>query len=213
MNNPLSKSTVTATITNAIDPRNEEKFLDWQLRIAPLQSRFPGFIGYRLKKPEAGISKEWVAIVTFDTKEHLEAWLTSPERQNMIDELHAFTGDSRIEKTYSGFNFWFTDIIAKRSIWKENMLVLLTLYPVVFLLSYLQNPAVKHGVPFWLALFFSNLISTVVLGYCTVPWLMQKFAWWLNPKQGFEQMYTFLGAALVVMLYGITLCICWLLAR
>ncbi|MDR3550472.1 MAG: antibiotic biosynthesis monooxygenase [Candidatus Babeliales bacterium] len=208
------RGTISATIANKIDPQDEAKFRDWQLRIAPLQSKFPGFIGYKLERPQTGINESWVAIVTFDSQEHLDAWLNSPERLKMIEELHTFTGQSSIEKVYAGFNFWFTDSKGStRSVWKENMLVLLTLYPVVFLLSYVQNPVMAHGVPFWLALFFSNLISTIILGSLTVPWLMQKFQWWLNPQKGSENRDTILGALVVLLLYAIALFACWLLSN
>ena len=208
------QGTVTATITHKIDPIDEQKFLDWQLRIAPLQSTFPGFIGYKLEKPRTGMDEPWVAIVTFDTDEHLEAWLTSPERQKLLEELHTFTRGGHLEKVYSGFNFWFTNKTqSSRQIWKENMLVLLTLYPVVFLLSYIQRPVMAHGVPFWLAVFFSNLISTMILGYLTVPWLMQKFEWWLNPKKELQRKHTILGIVVVLMLYIIALFMCWLLSQ
>lgn len=204
-------STVTATITDTINPTNEQKFLHWQLRVAPLQSKFPGFIGYKLERIRTGITESWVSTVTFDTDTHLDAWLKSPERATMLQELRTFTSGSHIEKVYSGFNFWFTNTAqSSRAAWKENMLVLLTLYPVVFLLSYIQNPAMKHGVPFWLALFFSNLTSTVILGYVTVPWLMKMFSWWLKPQEGKD--YTIMGAVVVVLLYALLLGICWWLS-
>jgi uncharacterized protein len=212
--NHHDQDSITAAITNKIDPKYEQKFLDWQIRITPIQSKFPGFIGYKLEKPQPGINDSWTAIVTFDTDEHLDAWIKSPERQKMIKELHTFTGESHIEKVYAGFAFWFNQSKGlQRSIWKENMLVLLTLYPVVFLLSYIQNPAMAYGVPFWLALFFSNLISTVILGSITVPWLMKQFQWWLNPKKGCEQKYALLGTLVVVTLYVITMLMCWILSR
>ena len=207
------RNTITAAIRNKINPADEQKFLNWQLRIAPIESKFPGFLGYKLERPKTGIDDNWIAIVTFDTEEHLEAWLASTERKKMLDELHTFSDKENIEKIYSGFNFWFTDSKSNQSKYKENMLVLLTLYPVVYLLSYVQNPIMKLGVPFWLALFFSNLISTVILGNLTVPWLMQKFNWWLNPKEDNNSQTTTLGSFIVLILYIISLCICWLMSK
>lgn len=129
----------------------------------------------------------------------------------MVTELRTFTGESQIEKIYSGFNFWFNEHdTAQRSIWKENMLVLLTLYPVVFLLSYIQNPLMQHGAPFWLALFVSNLVSTLILGYITVPWLMKKFEWWLKSN---KIIATLVGTGMVITLYVFSLWICWVLTR
>lgn len=203
---------ITATISNIIKPQDEKKFLDWQLRVAPIQSQFPGFIGYRVEKPRTGTNEAWITIVTFDTEEHLQAWLDSPERQKMLQELHSFCSDEHVEKVYSGFNFWFSDTSESR-LWKENMLVVLTLYPVVFLLSYLQNSSLNYYIPFWLSLFFNNVASTLILSYYTVPFLHKKFNWWLHPTKENQKSYTFIGAIIVLLLYCLLLCACWLLTH
>jgi antibiotic biosynthesis monooxygenase (ABM) superfamily enzyme len=206
-----ARDAVTATITAKIRPEDGEKFLQWHSRIAAVQSKFPGFIGCRLEKPRQGINDAWITIVTFDSDNHLEAWLKSQERAELVRELDTFTLESHVRKSSSGFGFWFKSD-KKHVAWKENMLVVLTLYPVVFLLSYVQNPAMRWGVPFWLALFFSNALSTVILGYLTVPWLTKKFQWWLNPPEGLEGKYTRSGVILVILLYGLALLICWQLS-
>lgn len=209
------RGTVTATITDTINPQREQSFVDWQLRIAPLQSKFPGFIGYKLERPRTGMQEAWVATVTFDTDAHLDSWLTSPERQKMLAELRTMSSGSRIEKIYSGFNFWFTqDKKTNRAAWKQNMLVLLALYPMVFLLShYIQTPIMmKYGIPFWLALFFNNLVGTVILGYVTIPLLMTHFDWWLVTREESKGNHTVVGVLAVLLLYAISLCFCWWLS-
>ena len=74
-------TTTTAAITTKIAPEKEQKFLEWQALIAPIQSHFPGFLGYRLVRPQSGEHGEWVAIVTFDSDEHLEGWMQSREKK------------------------------------------------------------------------------------------------------------------------------------
>lgn len=212
--NQHDQANVTASIITKVTADAEQKFLDWQTRIAPLQSKFDGFIGCKVERPRQGSNDDWITLVTFDTDKHLEQWLTSPERTKMIKELKTFTPDSPIEKLHMGFGFWFNEKGDTRNqVWKENMLVLLTLYPVVFLLSFIQNPIMKAGVPFWLALFFSNAISTVILGSVTVPWLMKHFNWWLNTKQTPTLFRTSMGVCIILLLYVLSMCIFWFMSR
>ena len=163
---------VAASISTTIHPENTQKFLDWQTRITPIQSKFPGFIGCKLEKSKQ--PDTFITTVTFDSDEHLQSWLESNERKRLVDESNSFSTQNNIEKIYSGFDFWFNKTNAPyHSVWKENMLVLLTLYRVVFFLSYIQNYLMKNGIPFWLALFFGNAASTAILGWITVYMAME----------------------------------------
>ncbi len=203
-----TQNAVVATITAKIEPQDTEKFLEWHARVAAIQSTFSGFIGARLEKPRPGINDSWITILTFDSDKHLEAWLKSSERKKLIDELQTFSSESHLRKAYFGFDFWFSKN-EYRSVWKENMLVLLTLYPVVFLLSYITKPLIAKGLPSWLALFFGNALSTAILGWVTVPWLMKMFNWWLHPSGRFSKRLTIQGVLIVVLLYCVSLYICW----
>lgn len=198
--NKYTEADSSAIITNIITDDNIERFLLWQAKIAPIQSQFEGFIGYKLEPPRMGIRDYWVTTVAFDNDTHLNAWLNSQERAALLTELESFSGENKLTKVHNGFNFWFTKT-PKKSAWKESALVLLTLYPVVFLLSFIQNPVMAYGVPFWLALFFANAASTAILAWVTMPWLVKMFGWWLNPPKKRATLYTFIGTILVLVLY------------
>ena len=63
------------------------------------------------------------------------------------------------------------------------MIVLLVLYPVVFLFSFfVQSPFLsgRAGLPFGAALFIGNVVSVLLLTYL-VPWTSERFSWWLQP--------------------------------
>jgi uncharacterized protein len=84
------------------------------------------------------------------------------------------------------------------------MIVLLLLYPVVFLFgAWVQTPVLirKAGLPFWLALFIGNAVSVLLLNWL-VPWVSQGFGWWLAPAREARERTNLVGAALVVALYG-----------
>ena len=87
------------------------------------------------------------------------------------------------------------------------MIVLLTLYPTVFLFgSFVQTPLlVGRGMPFWLALFLANAVITGVLGWYFVPWASRALDWWLNPTPAAGPRVNGAGVGLIVALYGLCL--------
>ena len=88
--------------------------------------------------------------------------MDSPERHRLIKEAEELTEDVHARIVRSGFSQWFPDAHAQAPAWKMNMIVLLLLYPVVFLFGLLvQTPLLMRGIglPFWLALFIGNVAS------------------------------------------------------
>lgn len=203
---------VTAVISEHIAPGQEEAYRAWQRRIAAAQSRFLGFQGYRLEPPRPGIQDNWVTILRFDSAEHLDAWLHSPERQRLMAEAAPFTADTRTRTVRTGFDGWFRlgdEAASSPAAWKQNMLVILALYPVVFLFGrWVQTPLLMNraGMPFWLALFAGNVASVLLLSQI-VPWISNVFAWWLRPLRPDGERMRWAGAAVIVALYGVCLAI------
>ena len=63
------------------------------------------------------------------------------------------------------------------------MVVLLVLYPLVFLLNeWLQKPILVgiFGLPYWAFLFVNNAVSVVLLSLI-LPWVSRQLGWWLRP--------------------------------
>ena len=84
------------------------------------------------------------------------------------------------------------------------MVVLLLLYPVVFLFGlWVQTPLLikAAGLPFWLALFIGNAFSVTMLSFL-VPWVSRRLGWWLSPRRDEQARVTLAGALLVVAFYA-----------
>jgi antibiotic biosynthesis monooxygenase (ABM) superfamily enzyme len=62
----------------------------------------------------------------------------------------------------------------------------------------------KAGLPFWLALFISNVVSILLLNWL-VPWTSQAFTWWLAPPRAPSARANAAGAVLIAALYGVLL--------
>jgi uncharacterized protein len=208
----LPAAPVSVMIATRVKPGREEDFRRWQQRVAAVESKFPGFQGYKLEPPVPGVQDDWVSVLRFDSDEHLDAWLASDDRKRLLAEAAEFDEGTHLRKVRNGFDAWFAGAEDPSKPpppgWKYNMLVLLTLYPVVFLLGkWLADPLLidRWGWPFWLALFASNAISVPLVGSVLAPWAGRRFGWWTQPSDGPFGRTTVIGVGVIVLLYGVWL--------
>lgn len=179
---------VTALISCQVKPENEAGFLRWERDMFTATAQAPGFVGQRLDRPVPGISDRWVIALTFENDETLTAWLESPRRAALLKQGEQFPRDVRLRKGTYGFGFWRNEnqsaATTPTSLFRSNLVVLLVLYPIVFLWDYLIGGPyiVGNGVPFWLALFIGNFVSTQLLGWWAVPKAFDWFQRWLDPQ-------------------------------
>jgi antibiotic biosynthesis monooxygenase (ABM) superfamily enzyme len=208
---------VSAVISTRIKPGQGAAYRAWELRIAAAQSRARGFQGYRFEPPVPGVQEDWLAILRFDTESNLQAWLASPERLALVEEAAAFTEEYHARIARTGFDQWFPTVAGAAGpppVWKQSMLVVLALYPIVFLFGLLvQTPLLmgRGGVPFAVALFIGNVVSVTLLNYVLPP-INARFAWWLQPTGPEADRSGRAGAALILALYAVMLLTFWRLS-
>ena len=90
-------------------------------------------------------------------------------------------------------------------------MILLMLYPVVFLFGYLvQTPYLsgRAGLPFAIALFMGNIVSVVTVNYL-VTWTSRRISWWLQPAGPHRGRVEAIGGALVLALYAAMVLVFW----
>jgi uncharacterized protein len=207
---------VSAVISTRIKPGREAAYRQWEQKIAAAQARAPGFEGYRFEPPVPGVQDDWLSILRFDSEPHLQAWLDSPVRLKLIAEAEDFTEEFHARIARTGFGQWFAGAgsAAAPPAWKQNMVVVLLLYPVVFLFGiWVQNPFLIKAarLPFPVALFIGNVVSVVLLNYL-VPWLSGRLGWWLVPTAERPMRVTLAGAALIAALYAVLIAVFWRLS-
>ena len=203
---------VSAVISTRIKPGSEAAYRAWEQRMAATQAKAPGFQGYRLTPPLPGVQDDWVAILKFDSEANLNGWMDSPERKTLLDEAGAFTQEFHSRVVRTGFDQWFrvgagSGSVPPPAAWKQNMLVVLALYPVAYLFGRLvQTPLLmdRLGMPFWLAFFVGNVAGTLILSR-VVPLVSRALGWWLRPTQNAPTRTTLAGVAIVVALYALFL--------
>ena len=198
----------TAVISHDVRPGRERDFERWQDKAAKAQEKFPGFMGTELFRPVEGIQENWVVVCRFDTRQHLEDWLESESRAELLHEGHDYFASYDIHKLGTSFSGWFRfgegaeDEIPPN--WKQAMTVVLALYPTVMILQL----TVGHefdvlGIPGSVGLFLSNVLSVSILTWVLMPLVNKALAFWLLPGRSRSLRGQVAGAAVVVL--------CWLL--
>ena len=204
-------ATVSAVISTRVAPEREQAFRDWRRRIAAAEATFPGYLGSKVEPPIAGVQDDWATVVRFDSDEHLQEWLTSPQRGRLLEEAQGFGAQSDVRTVRGGFDGWFNfggpAGAGRPPTWKYNMVVLLVLYPVVFLFGeWVFDPLmIGRGMPFWLALFVAKVISVILIGYFLQAPVDRALAWWLTPGARASRRNDLAGVGVVVSLYAVAL--------
>ena len=206
-------SPVSAVISQRVKPGKEAAFLAWEHKIASAQSKAPGLQGYRFEPPVPGVQEDFVAILRFDSEANLQAWLESPVRRQLLQEAEPLLEEFHARMARTGFEQWFRDDAGQPSsaaVWKMDMLVLLLLYPIVFLFGvFVHVPLFVNTLklPFAVALFLGNVVSVTMTGYL-VPLVAGWFGWWLQPSRHVVR-NNLLGAALITALYLACIVVFW----
>jgi antibiotic biosynthesis monooxygenase (ABM) superfamily enzyme len=197
-----------AVVSTRVKSGAEVAYRIWEHKMAAVHSTAKGCQGYRFEPPIPGVQDKWVVILRFDCEANLQAWMNSPERLNLLKEAEPFIEESHGRIMRTGFDQWFhvADGGHRPAAWKMSMLVLLMLYPVLFLFHIVvQKPLLSdRGVPFWLALFVTNACCVALLNRL-VPWVGRYFDWWLVPRIPGLVRTDVIGTGIVIGLYGVCL--------
>jgi antibiotic biosynthesis monooxygenase (ABM) superfamily enzyme len=174
---------VTVVVSHPVDPALVDEFLDWQQRVTDAERAFPGFGGSELFRPVPGVQEDWTAVFRFDTEEHLNDWLESPERKRLLDEGAHFQ-DFELHRIASPFGSWFSfgdaDTEAPAQ-WKTALSVLVGLYPTVVLLTLGISEIWEDG-ELWETLLLGNILSVGLLTWVVMPIVTRALRFWLAPE-------------------------------
>lgn len=73
----------TVIIGQRVRPGQEQAFEAWQLNMNREAAKYPGFIAAEINGPTA-VQREWVNVYRFDSIAHVQAWLNSATRQELL---------------------------------------------------------------------------------------------------------------------------------
>jgi hypothetical protein len=204
---------VTAVVTHRVAAEHVDEFLSWQERLRLAETKFPGFRGSEIFRPIEGVQDEWTALYRYSSAADLDRWLTSSERQELLDEGKRFS-DFRLRTIDNSFGNWFAFDeggvpVPAPSAAKTVIAVWVGLYPTVLLLTLARSPA---RLPMWLDMLIGNLMSSFVMTFVTMPFYVNPLLRrWLHPASGAAKTRTNIrGAVLIATLMAFWAVLFWL---
>jgi antibiotic biosynthesis monooxygenase (ABM) superfamily enzyme len=189
---------------------------EWRLLQSELNSAAaasPGFTGIDVFEP-TGQSNVWTTIITFQSPAELDEWKSSDVRQRLLTREQDFTtSDVRVQPAGSGSWFSISSAPSFRTpTWKQAMVVLAVLYPLVTAYNLTIGDWVGKGLsiggvqivegmglPFPAVIFLGNLVGTILLTWVLMPFATRIMAWWLDPFA--VRRVTIRGTLLVLAVY------------
>ena len=205
---------VTEIFVTRIGKDKAENYRSWIGKIHEAESKFPGFRGVYVKSPTPGQGENWITLLRFDSQKHLDRWLTSKEREEVLKEAQPLITSLESHRVLSPFAGWFASTtVAGRapSAWKQTCLILLVLFPIVMLEFKFLSPLTKHLNPA-LGTFISNAISVSLISWPMTPIAIYFLRWWLVPTEGNNFKINLLGFLLMLALYLLEIAIFWQLS-
>ena len=200
-------------VTSHVAPGREEDWRTVQARLNAAVVGVPGFDGLDIFKPSDG-SHNWTTVLTFRSEQDLENWKSSAERGRLLSQFEESKHDG-VDVGPASFGTWFAArATASRPVpeWKQAMVVLAVLYPLVSFyditlgnaagqgLAIAGHPIVRGlGLPFPAVVFLGNAVGTVLLSWMLMPAAIRLFDWWLDPAASRTQ--TIRGALMLIALY------------
>lgn len=210
---PASRADVTEVIFSKVKAGMSDQFRGWAQRIQAAQAGYPGYLGMYLQPPQGGGEGHWVTIVRFDSASHLDAWMNSRQRADLLAESKQFMDREELIRITTAFPGWVpVDPVSGQAPpdWKTAMLVLLGLYPIVMLELRLLNPTLTAlGIHGAVGTFIGNAISVALTSFLTMPWFVEKFNWWLFPGIASPRALTRRGVRIICLLYLLELAVMW----
>ena len=207
---------VTAEVTHRVPPEQVDEFLGWQERLRRAESKFPGYRGSEMFRPIEGVQDEWTMLYRYDSAADLDRWLTSSERQRLLDEGKTFS-DFRLTTIDNSFGSWFAfdkdgGGAPAPSETKTAIAVWVGLYPTVVLLTLALSPV---KMPLWESMLIGNLLSSFAMSFVTMPFYVNPLLKrWLSPPVDAPKAATNIrGAVLITALMVSWALLFWLATR
>jgi uncharacterized protein len=212
-NTNQTENGVTEVIVTRVNPGKETEFSEWMANVHQMEAKFPGFRGAYVQSPASGQGENWITLLQFDTNVNLDRWLSSSERKNVLKGSEALVDSLEQHRVISPYAGWFGSIAKNGEVpatWKQGMIVLLVLFPIVVLEVKFLMPYIG-GLGLSLSTFIGNAISVSLVTWMMMPLAIKGLGWWLSPVNGNSHTNNCLGTLVVVLLYAVEVFTFWFL--
>lgn len=195
---------VTELFFTKVNPHQSAEFHNWCVKLQEAESLFPGFKGVFLQAPK-GTEGHWITLLQFDSIENMENWLQSKERKALLEQPLPWIDTLESNRINASFAGWFSSLGKEAPVppvWKQTMLVLLVLFPIVMLEFKFLNPLLT-GLSLSVATFIGNALSVALIAYPMMPLALKALGWWCVPHPHHAWKTTLLGLLTLIGLYAL----------
>lgn len=142
---------VTSIITHRVRPGCEAEYEQWLDDVIGAAHTFDGHQSVEVLRP-APDHGDYTLAVHFDSLDHLQGWLDSDVRQSYLARLDHLLREDQTVEIRTGLEFWFTPPAPAPNppppAWKQWLITLSALYPLIFLVPLAWSPAFHNLVVF-----------------------------------------------------------------
>ncbi len=190
--NPSEQLFYSSLVTEHIVPKGKDfAFKKWHSYLVECSKKHDGFLRcdlcppLRCKDPVV----KWYYITHFDSPEHLQQWIESSDRQQLLESGQEIFSAYRFKSFTTGLEGWFSMQSGNSEYkglgpprWKQILAVVLGLYPVVMIqaiafsmLNLMQSWSLAYSMV------VNNLITSTVLSFLVMPSISRRLSFWLQP--------------------------------
>ncbi len=171
---------VTGVASFRVRPGEQDRFAGVHARLVERLSQFPGFLRSEVFEPVAGVQDETVVVFSFDSRGHLDTWMGSDERRELLAEIEPYIEGGRTVNVVGGFAGWFDGGEGETvPTWKQASVVLLALFPTALVLTVLRRWLLPD-VHWVLGVLIGNVAGVIILSWGLMPFLTRLLADWLR---------------------------------
>ncbi|WP_447964334.1 antibiotic biosynthesis monooxygenase [Nitrospira sp. Ecomares 2.1] len=175
----------TAVITHRVRDGQQEGYDAWLNEIGPLCRSYRGHLDFQIIRPIPGLTATYTVIIRFDTREHLQGWMSSQDRKRLIDQVRPLLVQDDDFFIRSGLDFWFTPEGARAKVpvrWKQFLVTWSAIFPLVLVIPLVVALGLRQlGVPqnHYLDLLLSTGSVVWVMVYLVMPHYTKLIQRWL----------------------------------
>lgn len=170
---------VTGVASFRIRPGEEHRYPAFHDRLLDELAGFAGFAHCDLFEPVPGVQDDTVVAFSFDSREHLDAWLGSDRRRALLAEIEPHLVGERTVNVVGGFAGWFGGGPGEVQRWRQAAVVLLALFPTSLVLAVVRSWLLPD-VHWTVGVLFGNVVGVIVLSWVLMPFLTRVLADWLR---------------------------------
>lgn len=169
--NNFFREPVTAVFSWTVNSGKQEEFKSLMHDLHKVARTFPGHMGVTtLESPEH--KENFQIVLRFDNAKHLDSWLNSSIRKEMVKPLEEIAHTDKSAKA-SGLETWFEipdHIVTPPPRWKMVIATFIAIYPLSLLFGMLLTPHIEK-LATWVRALFLPVLAPIILTYALMPFL------------------------------------------